>query len=348
MRAVRELGHGRHCGSVPDAGGCETGGMSRMCTGDGGTRAQEQDGAAASGGVDVLLIEDEAGLARSTREYLEAFGLRAEHRATAEEALADLPALAPAVVLLDVGLPGMSGFALCSRLREAAPGAGVIFISARTSEADQVLGLDLGADDYLTKPYSLQVLLAKVRRALARAQGAAAPSAPGAPGGPGGAPGGQWAPGRAGSPTRVPDVDDGRLRIDLDAGRTWVDGREVRLTAIEHRILAHLVRNRGRVCSKRDIIDAVWGEPYTSEGTLTVHMRRLRRRIEADPDAPVHLRTVWGRGYLFAEADEAGAVAGAGGAGPDGSASSGPGTADGSDGSGGGGRAGTGGPGGAP
>ena len=321
--------------------------MSRMCTGDGGTRAQEQDGAAASGGVDVLLVEDEAGLARSTREYLEAFGLRAEHRATAEEALADLPALAPAVVLLDVGLPGMSGFALCSRLREAAPGAGVIFVSARTSEADQVLGLDLGADDYLTKPYSLQVLLAKVRRALARAQRAAASSVPGAPG----APGGQWAPGRAGSPARVPDVDDGRLRIDLDAGRTWVDGREVRLTAIEHRILAHLVRNRGRVCSKRDIIDAVWGEPYTSEGTLTVHMRRLRRRIEVDPDAPVHLRTVWGRGYLFAEADEAGAVAGAGGSGPDGSASSGPGTAggsDGSDGSDGEGRAGTGGPGGAP
>ena len=318
--------------------------MSRMCTGGGG-RAQ----AGATGGdVDVLLVEDEAELARSTREYLEAFGLRAEHRATAEAALADLPALAPAVVLLDVALPGMSGFALCARLREAAPGAGVIFVSARTSEADQVLGLDLGADDYLTKPYSLQVLLAKVRRALARAQGAA-PSAPGgsvgpggAPGGPGGqggAPGGQWAPGRAGSPARVPDV------IDLDAGRTWVDGREVHLTAIEHRILAHLVRNRGRVCSKRDIIDAVWGEPYTSEGTLTVHMRRLRRRIEADPDAPVHLRTVWGRGYLFAEADEAGAVAGAGGAGPDGPASGGSGTADGSDG---GGRADADGPGGAP
>ena len=342
MRAVRELGHGRHCGSVAGAGGCETGGMSRMCTGGGG-RAQA---GATGGGVDVLLVEDEAELARSTREYLEAFGLRAEHRATAEAALADLPALAPAVVLLDVGLPGMSGFALCSRLREAAPGAGVIFISARTSEADQVLGLDLGADDYLTKPYSLQVLLAKVRRALARAQGAA-PSVPGGPGAPGGlgAPGGQWAPGRAGSPARVPDVDDGRLRIDLDAGRTWVDGREVHLTAIEHRILAHLVRNRGRVCSKRDIIDAVWGEPYTSEGTLTVHMRRLRRRIEADPDAPVHLRTVWGRGYLFAEADEAGAVAGAGGAGPDGSASSGPGAADRSDGEG---RADADGPGGAP
>lgn len=317
--------------------------MSRTGTGDGGTRAQEQNGASA-GGVDVLLVEDEAGLARSTREYLEAFGIRAEHRATAETALADLPALAPAVVLLDVGLPGMSGFALCTRLREAAPGAGVIFISARTSEADQVLGLDLGADDYLTKPYSLQVLLAKVRRALARAQGAA-PSAPGGSVGPGGAPGGQRAPGRAGSPARVPDVDDGRLRIDLDAGRTWVDGREVHLTAIEHRILAHLVRNRGRVCSKRDIIDAVWGEPYTSEGTLTVHMRRLRRRIEADPDAPVHLRTVWGRGYLFAEADEAGAVAGAGGAGPDGPASGGSGTADGSDGEG---RADADGPGGAP
>ena len=314
--------------------------MSRMCTGGGGTCAQAGAAGGIGGGVDVLLVEDEAELARSTREYLEAFGVRAEHRATAEEALAALPALAPAVVLLDVGLPGMSGFALCARLREAAPGAGVIFISARTSEADQVLGLDLGADDYLTKPYSLQVLLAKVRRALARAQ-RAAPSAPGGSVGPGGAPGGQRAPGRAGSPARVPDVDDGRLRIDLDAGRTWVAGREVHLTAIEHRILAHLVRNRGRVCSKRDIIDAVWGEPYTSEGTLTVHMRRLRRRIEADPDAPVRLRTVWGRGYLFAEADEAGAVAGAGG----------PGTADGSggsDGSDGEGRADADGPGGAP
>ena len=311
--------------------------MSRMCTGGGGTCAQAGAAGGIGGGVDVLLVEDEAELARSTREYLEAFGVRAEHRATAEEALAALPALAPAVVLLDVGLPGMSGFALCARLREAAPGASVIFVSARTSEADQVLGLDLGADDYLTKPYSLQVLLAKVRRALARAgrAGSAASSAPGgpgalggpggpggpvAPGGRGGVPGGRGAPGRAGAPTRVPDVDDGRLRIDLDAGRTWVAGREVRLTAIEHRILAHLVRNRGRVCSKRDIIDAVWGEPYTSEGTLTVHMRRLRRRIEADPDAPVHLRTVWGRGYLFAEADEAGAGSGGSGAGGPGGA----------------------------
>ena len=311
--------------------------MSRMGTGGGGTCAQAGAAGGIGGGVDVLLVEDEAELARSTREYLEAFGVRAEHRATAEEALAALPALAPAVVLLDVGLPGMSGFALCARLREAAPGASVIFVSARTSEADQVLGLDLGADDYLTKPYSLQVLLAKVRRALARAgrAGSAASSAPGgpgalggpggpggpvAPGGRGGVPGGRGAPGRAGAPARVPDVDDGRLRIDLDAGRTWVAGREVHLTAIEHRILAHLVRNRGRVCSKRDIIDAVWGEPYTSEGTLTVHMRRLRRRIEADPDAPVHLRTVWGRGYLFAEADEAGAGSGGSGAGGPGGA----------------------------
>lgn len=334
--------------------------MSRMCTGGGGTCAQAGAAGGIGGGVDVLLVEDEAELARSTREYLEAFGVRAEHRATAEEALAALPALAPAVVLLDVGLPGMSGFALCARLREAAPGASVIFVSARTSEADQVLGLDLGADDYLTKPYSLQVLLAKVRRALARAgrAGSAASSAPGgpgalggpggpggpvAPGGRGGVPGGRGAPGRAGAPARVPDVDDGRLRIDLDAGRTWVAGREVHLTAIEHRILAHLVRNRGRVCSKRDIIDAVWGEPYTSEGTLTVHMRRLRRRIEADPDAPVHLRTVWGRGYLFAEADEAGA--GSGESGQSGAGPGGPGPMREPDG---GSRAGAGGPGGAP
>lgn len=238
--------------------------------------------AGGSGGVDVLLVEDETELATATCDYLEAFGVSTAHRASAEAALADLADLCPRVVLADVRLPGMSGFALCSRLREQAQARPIILVSARTTEADQVLGLDLGADDYLTKPYSLQVLLAKVRRALRRA------GAPGASAQDGSVPG-------AGADA----YDDGHLRVDLEAGRTWVDGQEVRLTGTEHRILTYLLRHRGRVCSKQEIIKAVWGDPFTSEGTLTVHVRRLRTRIETDPDAPARLRTVWGRGYLF-------------------------------------------------
>ncbi len=235
-----------------------------------------------TGGVDVLLVEDETELARATCDYLEAFGVSTAHRTSAEAALVDLAGLAPRVVLADVNLPGMSGFALCSRLREAAQARPIILVSARTTEADQVLGLDLGADDYLTKPYSLQVLLAKVRRALRRAGTDSAQP-----------------PGATSAARDAETYDDGHLRVDLEAGRTWVAGQEVRLTSTEHRILAHLLRNRGRVCPKREIIEAVWADPFTSEGTLTVHVRRLRARIEADPDAPARLRTVWGRGYLF-------------------------------------------------
>ncbi|QWW19197.1 response regulator transcription factor [Schaalia sp. 19OD2882] len=233
--------------------------------------------------VDVLLVEDEVDLAQSTVDYLYAFGITVQHVTDAEEAMAAFEESGARVVLVDVGLPGMSGFALCSQLKTRHPGVVVLFLSARTTEADQILGLELGADDYLPKPFSPQVLVAKVRRALERT-GRSAPQAPVPPGA---------------AQEAAPIIDDGRLRIDLEAGRTWVDGAEVHLTTIEHRILDHLARNQGRVCSKQQIIDAVWDDPFTSEGTLTVHVRRLRTRIEADPDNPVHVRTVWGRGYLF-------------------------------------------------
>ncbi|MDO4258482.1 MAG: response regulator transcription factor [Actinomycetaceae bacterium] len=238
--------------------------------------------------IDVLLVEDELDLARSTEEYLETFGISVIHRTRAEDALTDLTTITPTVILLDVGLPGMSGFALCAQIRKSAPQISIIFISARTSEADQVFGLDLGADDYLTKPYSLHLLLAKVRRALSRAR----QNTP--------------IPALATEEQSQHDaiIDNGYLRHDTLAGRTWIDGHEIHLTAIEHRILDYLARHSGQVCSKKEIIMAVWGDSYTSEGTLTVHMRRLRGRIEKDPQNPQCIRTVWGRGYLFAHPTE--------------------------------------------
>jgi len=172
------------------------------------------------------------------------------------------------VVLLDVNLPGDSGFAFCRQLRQASQ-VPVIFISARGSEDDQVLALSVGGDDYIIKPFSLAVLAAKISRMLSRS--------------------GQHTAG----------FDDGRLRVDDEAGRVWLHDRELRLPTMEDRLLRHLVRHRGRVVTKQELFDEVWGEPFTSDGTLTVHIRRLRRRIEPDPERPTYLKTVWGRGYLF-------------------------------------------------
>ena len=229
--------------------------------------------------VDVLLVEDEVDLAAVTRDYLEAFGLHVLSCPDAESALRHLRPQAPGVALLDVNLPGMSGFELCQHLRDRQ--VPVIFVSARGTDVDQVHGLSLGADDFVTKPFSLAVLLAKVRRALERG-GATAPTGRGAPTG------------------RVrADFDDGRLRVELSTGRTYLAGCELHLTTLEDRILAHLVSRRGMVCTKEEIIRSVWGDEFTTPGTLTVHVRRLRARIEKTPESPTYIHTVWGRGYLF-------------------------------------------------
>lgn len=221
--------------------------------------------------TDVLIVDDEVELAEAVVEYLEASGFSCRHATTAEQGLALVEQASPKVVLLDVNLPGMNGFAFCRavRARGATP---IIFISARTGDDDQILALSVGGDDYVTKPFSLGVLLAKIRRALARGGATALDTA---------------------------DFDDGRLRVEDASGRTWLDDTELHLTAIEDRLLRHLVRNRGRVATKQQIIDEVWGEPFTSDGTLAVHIRRLRSRIEIDPDNPGYIKTVWGRGYLF-------------------------------------------------
>jgi DNA-binding response regulator regX3 len=224
--------------------------------------------------VDVLLVEDEVDLAAVTRDYLEAFGLHVLSCPDAESALRHLRPQAPGVALLDVNLPGMSGFELCQHLRDRQ--VPVIFVSARGTDVDQVHGLSLGADDFVTKPFSLAVLLAKVRRALERGGATTGPTG--------------WV--RA-------DFDDGRLRVELSTGRTYLAGHELHLTTLEDRILAHLVSRRGTVCTKEEIIRSVWGDEFTTPGTLTVHVRRLRARIEKTPESPTYIHTVWGRGYLF-------------------------------------------------
>lgn len=257
---------------------------------------------------DVLVVEDEETLANSLVEYLDAMGLSARQADSAEQALEVLAGPGARVVLLDVNLPGMSGFAMCRQLRSGdgpAREVPIIFTSARDADEDQILALSLGGDDYVRKPYSLAVLHARVRRALDRL--ASAPSRPTgrtlADGADSveGAHGAHRAHREPGGDAGSQGYDDGWLRWDPVADRFWVDGTEARLPAMEHRLLTYLIEHQEQVVTKAALFAHVWGEAITGDGTLTVHVRRLRTRIEPNPASPRYVRTVWGRGYLFAD-----------------------------------------------
>lgn len=217
---------------------------------------------------DCLIIDDERLLADSTAEYFNLFGVKtavsysaADCRRFFEENTAEL-------LLLDINLGDGSGFALCRELRKKTE-IPILFLSARTSDDDKIAALNIGGDDYVQKPYSLSVLLAKVRAVLKR----------------------------YGAKNR--EYSDGRLRIDFRAKQVSVDGAPARLTALEYKLLAYLCENSGRVVSKQELFEKVWGDKFTGDGTLNVHIRRLREAIEQDPGHPLYIVTVWGDGYRF-------------------------------------------------
>ena len=182
-----------------------------------------------------------------------------------------------ALLVLDLMLPGIDGLSICREIRQQEHYLPILMLTAKSSELDRVLGLELGADDYLTKPFSIRELVARVK-ALLRRQAALTPT-----------------------PTAAVMISDG-LRIDADRRQVSVDGREVELTAREFDLLLHFARHPGRVFSRAQLLDQVWG--YGHEGyehTVNSHINRLRSKIEQDPAAPRYVLTVWGVGYKFAE-----------------------------------------------
>ena len=220
----------------------------------------------------VLIIEDEPDIAEGLRYNLEREGFKAVVAETGEEGLA--AALdeggPPALILLDLMLPGMSGTELCRRLRREAATrrTPVIILTARGSESERVAGLDLGADDYVTKPFSVRELMARVRAVLRRSEEAAAAS-----------------------------YKDDRLQIDFDEMRVLCDGAAVRLTRKEFGLLAALSRSPGRVATRNHLLDEVWGQQYYGDTrTLDVHIRRLRQKLG---DCGGCIETVIGVGYRF-------------------------------------------------
>lgn len=223
----------------------------------------------------ILLIDDEAAMRRFLRVSLEANGYRVFEVDTGRDGLVQAAARNPDLVLLDLGLPDLDGLEVTKRLREWAK-MPVIVISARGQEEDKVKALDAGADDYLTKPFGVNELLARIRVALRHAQGRAGPAAP--------------------------TLEFGALKLDLERRQVFVSGSEVHLTPIEYKLLALLARHAGKVLTHHQILKEVWG-PNQAEHIhyVRVHMAELRKKIEANPARPVWLVTEPSVGYRFRE-----------------------------------------------
>ena len=221
----------------------------------------------------VLVVEDDATVTDVVTRYLEREGYAVEAvddgRLALDRALAEPPDL----VLLDVMLPGLDGLEVCRRLRAMVP-TSVIMLTARGEEADRVAGLELGADDYVAKPFSPRELMARVKAVLRRAT--------------------------------APPVHDngmplvcGDLEVDVRAHEARLGGDLVPLTAREFELLVFLMRHRRQVFTREQLLENVWGYTYGDTSTVTVHVRRLREKIEADPSHPSWVQTVWGVGYRF-------------------------------------------------
>ena len=218
----------------------------------------------------VLVVDDDLALAEMLGIVLRNEGLEVHHVADGSSAIGAFREYRPDLVLLDVMLPGIDGLEVCRQIRLTS-NVPVIMVSAKDDEVDKVVGLELGADDYVTKPYSPRELVARIRAVLRRGT----------------------------EPELAPaTLEVGRVRMDVDRHVVTVEGEEVRLPLKEFELLELFLRNPGRVLTRGQLIDRVWGSDYVGDTkTLDVHVKRLRAKLEPDPSEPVLLVTVRGLGY---------------------------------------------------
>ena len=223
----------------------------------------------------VLVVDDEPTIAEVVSRYLERAGYRTRTAATGPQALEQVARQRPDLVVLDLMLPGIDGLEVMRRMRQAdGPPIATILLTAKGEESDRVIGLRLGADDYVVKPFSPAELVARVDAVLRRVDAAVTSQAP---------------------------IELMDMTIDPDGRRVFVFGEEVALTQREFDVLMFLARHPGQAFSRNQLMDAIWQYSfYTDTSTVTVHIRRLRAKIETDPAQPRHIQTVWGVGYRFA------------------------------------------------
>ena len=225
----------------------------------------------------MLLVEDESAIVEAVAYALELEGFQVSSAAGGREGLEAARRLKPSVVILDVMLPGMSGLDVCRQLRSESD-VPIIMLSAKEAEADKVAGLELGADDYLVKPFSMRELIARVRAQLRRAA-------------------------KSGALSESNEVlRGGAVELDVDAHEVRVGGESVAVRPKEFELLESLMRRRGRLATRETLIDEVWGpDHFGGTKTLDVHIKRLREKLEADPARPRHIVTVRGLGYKFVD-----------------------------------------------
>jgi DNA-binding response OmpR family regulator len=226
----------------------------------------------------ILVIEDDPAIGQSLLDGFKQYGFQAELCKTGSSGLQNAQKHLPHVIVLDIRLPDGSGFDVCRQMRSLGLRQPLIMLTAQHDELDKVLGLEMGADDYMTKPFSLRELVSRVRAQLRRAYGDYS---------------------SAESSSLV--IDD--LVLDLAAGQVRRGEEPINLTPIEFRLLAYLARHRGQALSRAQIVEGVWGfaPDIESEKTVNVHIRRLREKIELKPEAPALILTVPGIGYRMAK-----------------------------------------------
>ena len=233
----------------------------------------------------VLMIDDDEMIATATSEYFNMFGVKTSYVTSYADAVAFLEKHDVSLLLLDINLGERSGFELCRKIRENYD-LPIFFISARTSDDDVLIALNIGGDDYIKKPYTLSILLAKVKAAVARYDRL------------------------RDNPHTVRNfqqTEDGLVKLigevylNTNIHKIIADGREITLKALEYKLLYYLFANRGKVVSKDDLLRDVWEDEHINEGTIAVHIRHLREKIETDPKEPQLIKTIWGVGYMMEE-----------------------------------------------
>lgn len=218
--------------------------------------------------MDILIVEDNKELQQLLTDFLRADGYTVSAAENGEKALSLYEKYGARLVLLDINLPGMDGFSVCEKIRKNS-NTPIIMLTARVSKEDKLNGLILGADDYIEKPYDIDILLAKIKGIFKR----------------------RFAEDK---------LTDGDITLDLASGKVSKNGKVLDMTAKEFELLTLLIENKGQTLTKDRLFNAVWGMDSESEQqTLTVHIKWLREKIETDPKNPVHIITVWGKGYRW-------------------------------------------------
>ena len=227
----------------------------------------------------VLVVDDEVELSEYTAKYFNMSGVETAYVLDAKSAMEFFKENTCSLVLLDINLGEDSGFELCQTIRQTM-NIPIFFISARSAEDDMLLALSIGGDDYICKPYSLGVLLAKVKAELKRYEESAGKNA-------------------AESSGDKEIVRLGNAVINLRSASVEKDGKRVSLKAMEYKLLVYMLNNPGRVISKDEFFGKIWDTQFVGDVTLNVHIRHLREKIEDDPGSPKYIKTVWGVGFIF-------------------------------------------------